>query len=121
MFRPSILEESLTRSELLFSSFITEYNLPFMLVNHFTYLSKAMFPDSKIVKRFRCAATKTTCIGKGALNQYFLEAAIPFCKENPFSLLYDRGSDTDRQNFAILARTWETSWVNWSPDFLICQ
>ena len=113
MFRPSILEESITRADLLFTSFIAEYNLPFMLVDHFTYLSKAtflnspMFPDSQIAKRFCCASTKTTCIGKGALNQYFLEAAISLCKENPFSLLCDRGSDTDRHNFAILAHTWD--------------
>ena len=66
-----------------------------------------MFPNSQIAKRFRCTATKTTCIGKGALNQYFLEAAISLCKENPFSLLCDKRSDTDRHNFAILACTWD--------------
>ena len=76
LFRPSPLEESITRAELLFASFIPEHNLLFMLADHFTHLSKAMFPDSQIAKGFRCAATKTTCIVKGALNPYFLEAAI---------------------------------------------
>ena len=104
---PSPLEESITRAELLFASFIAEHNLPFMLADHFNHLLKAMFPDSQIAKGFRCAATKTTCIVKGALNPYFLEAAISLCKENPFSILCDEGSDTDRHNFAILARTWD--------------
>ena len=107
MFRPSVLEESITQADLLFASFIAEYNLPFILVYHFIHLSKAMFPNSQIEKRFHCAATKTTSIGKGALNQYFLEAAISLCKKNPFSPICDRESDTDRHNFAIWARTWD--------------
>ena len=50
LIRPSPLEESITRAELLFASFIAEHNLPFMLADHFTHLSKAMFPIAKLQK-----------------------------------------------------------------------
>ena len=61
-FRPSPVEESITRAEVLFANFIAEHNLAFMLADHFTHLASAMFPDSQVAKAFRCAATKTTCI-----------------------------------------------------------
>ena len=78
-----------------------------MLADHFSHLSKAIFPNNQLAKRFRCAATKTTCIVKGPLNSYFLEAAISLRKENPFLILCDEGSETDGHNFAILAHTWD--------------
>ena len=106
-FRPSPVEESITRAEVLFANFIAEHNLPFMLADHFTHLASAMFPDGQVAKGFRCASTKTTCIVKGALNPYFSEAVTTLCRESPFSILCDEGSDTDRHNFAILARMWD--------------
>ena len=106
-FRPLPVEESITRAEILFANFIAEYNLPFMLADHFTHLASAMFLDSQIAKGFRCVATKTTCIVKGALSPYFSDPVANLCRENPFSILCDEGSDTDRHNFAILVRMWD--------------
>ena len=106
-FRASPVEESVTRAEVLFSNFIAEHNLPFTLANHFTHLASAMFPDSQVAKGFRCAATKSTCIVKGALSPHFSDPVISQCRENPFSILCDEGSDTDRHNFAILVRMWD--------------
>ena len=101
------MEESITRAEVLFTNFIAEHNIPFILAAHFTHLASAMFPDSQVAKGFWCAATKTTCIVKGALNYYFSEAVTALCKENTFSTLCNEGSDTDRHNFAILVRMWD--------------
>lgn len=106
-FRSSPVEEAATRAEVLFANFVAEHNLPFMLADHFTHLAGTMFPDSQVAKAFRCAATKTTCIVKGALSPYFFEAVVTLCRENPFSILCDEGSDTDRHNFAILVRMWD--------------
>jgi hypothetical protein len=106
-FRQSPLEESITRAEVLFANFLAEHNVPFMLADHYTHLASAMVPDSQVAKEFRCAATKTTCIIKGALNPYFSEPVVTLCKHNPFSILCDEGSDTNRHNFAILARMWD--------------
>ena len=106
-FRLSPVEESITRAEVLFANFIAEHNLPFMLADHFTHLARAMFPDSQVAKGFRCAATKTTCIVKGALSPYFSDPVTTLCRETPFSILCDEGSDTDRHNFTILVRMWD--------------
>ena len=82
-FRPSPVEESIMRAEVLFANFIAEHNLAFMLADHFTHLASAMFRDSQVAKGFWCAATKTTCIVKGALNPYFSEP-VTALQRKPF-------------------------------------
>jgi hypothetical protein len=107
LFKQSPIEKSVTRAEVLFANFIAEHNLPFLLADHFTHLTRAMFPDSQIAKAFRSAHTKTTCIVTGALNPYFAEPVFTQCQENPFSILCDEGTDHDDKNFAILVRLWD--------------
>ena len=94
-------EDTVTRAEVLFANFIAEHNLPFATANHFTHLTHAMFPDSKIARAFSCARTKTTCIVKGALNPHFTDPVIQLCKNGPFSILCDEDSDTDDKHLAI--------------------
>ena len=107
LFKQSPIEQSVTRAEVLFANFIAEHNLPFLLADHFTHLTRAMFPDSQIAKAFRSAHTKTTCIVTGALNPYFSKPVFTACQENPFSILCDEGTDHDDKNFAILVRLWD--------------
>ena len=102
LFKESPIEKSVTRAEVLFGNFIAEHNLSFSLADHFTHITKAMFPDSQIAKSFRSAHTKTTCIATGALGPYFSEPVVALCQENPFSILCDEGIDHDDKNFAIL-------------------
>ena len=106
--RQSPIEQSVTRAEVLFANFIAEHNLPFSLADHFTHLTRAMFPDSKIAKSFKCAHTKTTCLVTGALCPHFSKPVRTSCQENPFSILCDEGSDKDDKNFAILVRLWDS-------------
>ena len=105
--RQSPIEESVTRTEVLFANFIAEHNLPFLLADHFTHLTSVMFPDSQIAKAFKSAHTKTTCIVNGALQPHFAKPVEKLCQENPFSVLCGEGSDTDDKNFAILVRLWD--------------
>ena len=91
----------------MFANFIAEHNLPFLFADHFTHMTRAMFPDSQIAKAFRSAHTKTTCIVTGALNPYFSKPVFTACQENPFSILCDEGTDHDDKNFAILVRLWD--------------
>ena len=49
-FQQSLIEEKVTRAEVLFANFIAEHNLSFMTANHFTHLTSAMFPDSRHAK-----------------------------------------------------------------------
>ena len=107
LFRRSPVEESVTRTEVLFANFIAEHNLPFLLADHFTCLTSVMFPDSQIAKAFRSAHMKTTCIVTGELQPYFADPVLTLCKENPFSILCDEGSDNEDKNFAILVRLWD--------------
>ena len=44
--------EKVLRSELYFAHFVAEHNLPFATVDHFTWLCKVMFPDSKVADSF---------------------------------------------------------------------
>ena len=70
-FRPSPIEEAITRAAVLFANFVAEHNLSFMVADHFTHLTSVMFPDSKIAEAFGSARTKTTCIVKGALHPHY--------------------------------------------------
>lgn len=56
--RPSPIVEGVTRAEVLFANFVAEHNLSFMIADHFTHLTSAMFPDSKTAKAFSVAKTK---------------------------------------------------------------
>ena len=119
-FRQSPIEEKVTRAE----HFIAEHNLSFMTADHFTHLTSAMFPDSKVAKAFSCARTKTTCIVKGALHPHFAEPVIKQCKESPFSILCDEGNDTDDKNLAILVHLWDDELskpVTWFLDMPVCN
>ena len=102
--RQSLIEEAVTKAEVLFAIFFAEHNLPFLIADHFTHLTSAMFPDSKTARAFSAAKTKTTCIVKGALFPHFTDPVVKLCCETTFSILCDEGNDSDDKNFAILAR-----------------
>ena len=103
-FRPSPIEEAITQAEVLFANFVAEHNLSFMVADHFTHLTSVMFPDSKIAEAFGSARTQTTCIIKGALHPHYSEPVIKMCRENPFSILCDKGNDAYHKNFTMLVR-----------------
>ena len=106
-FQQSLIEEKVTRAEVLFANFIAEHNLSFMTANHFTHLTSAVFPDSKVAQVFSSACTKTACIVKGALHPHFTEPVVALCKESPFSIMCDEGNDVEDKNFAIVVCLWD--------------
>ena len=61
------LEENVMKPELLFTGFICEYNLPKSTADHTGKLLKALFPDSKIAKKYSFGRTKTTNVLSGAV------------------------------------------------------
>ena len=79
LFRQSPIEQAVTRAEVLFANFVTEHNLPFLLGDHFTHLTHAMFPDSQIAKAFKSGHTKTACVVTGALTPHF--SVFKLCQE----------------------------------------
>ena len=60
-------DENAMKAELLFTGFICEHNLPISTADHAGKLLNAMFPDSKIVKKYSCGRTKTTNVSSGAV------------------------------------------------------
>ena len=54
------LNQKAVKAERLFSGFLVEHNLPLSTGDHATKLFRNMFPDSKIVNKYRCGRTKTT-------------------------------------------------------------
>ena len=52
--------DAISATELLFSGFLVEYNLPLRTANHVAKLFRNVFPDFKIVSKYRCGQTKTT-------------------------------------------------------------
>ncbi len=55
-------EDQVTKAELYFTSFIIEHNIPISASDHAGSLFRNRFPDSKIVKKYQCARTKTSHI-----------------------------------------------------------
>ena len=55
------------KAELFFSGFLVEHSLPLSTAYHDAKLFRNMFPDSKIVNKYRCGHTKTTLLLIGAL------------------------------------------------------
>ena len=80
-------------AEVKFGYFLGEHHLAFKLVNHATKLFSSMFPDSAIVKEFKCGRTKATTILRAIAQDSSgsIEAAL---KESKYiSLQTDKTTD----------------------------
>ena len=54
------LKEQVIRVELLHTNFVVHHNSSLLTAEHLTPLYAKMFPDSKIVKNFKCSRKKST-------------------------------------------------------------
>ena len=54
------LDQKVVKTELLFSGFLVEHNLPLITADHAAKLFRNRFPDSKIVNKYRYGHMKTT-------------------------------------------------------------
>ena len=61
------LDQKVVKADLLFFGFLVEHNHPLSTVDHGARLFRNMFPDSKIVNKYRCGRTKKTHILTGAI------------------------------------------------------
>ena len=90
-------DHSVINAKVLFSRFVIEHNLPPTCADHVGDLFRAMFPDSEIAKKFKCARTKTKALIKHSAKTEQQEL-VQTLKDVPFSLATDgsndRGCDT---------------------------
>ena len=87
------IEDQAMKAEIYFAKFVAEHNLPFLVADHFSRLTKVMFPDSKIAEAYSCARTKTTAIITHALAPALREEVVSVCRcrFSPFTILCDGG------------------------------
>ena len=103
----SISDEAI-RAEIYFAKFVAEHNLPFLVADQFSRLTKVMFPDSKIAEAYSCARTKTAAIITHALAPAMREEVVHACCSSAFTILCDGGNDHfDKKYFTVLVRYWD--------------
>lgn len=82
-----------TNAEMLFTSFLVEHNLPIRSADHAGPLFRAMFPDSKIAKKYSCARTKSTVLIQSMANAT-QQGITSVLQRKPFSLATDGSNDS---------------------------
>ena len=65
----SNLNQKVVKAKLLFSGFLVEHELPLATANYVAKLFRNMFPDSKIVNKYRCGRTKIAHMLAGAVSK----------------------------------------------------
>ncbi|XP_068723559.1 neurofilament heavy polypeptide-like [Montipora capricornis] len=98
------LAEKQIKSEVLFTSFLVEHNMPLSAADHAGALFKQMFPVSDIASKFSCARTKTTAIMKEALAPLSKEHVIASSRNSPYCFATDGSSDEDEKLFPLMFR-----------------
>ena len=94
LFSPSTSSSNETiRAKVLHINMIVHHNLPFLLADHLAKNYAAMFPDSKIAKKFACSYTKT-CILNKAMMPELTSYLKTYMQNETFSLVNDGSSDT---------------------------
>lgn len=90
---------------MIWSNFIAQHNISFLLADCFTKVCKAMFTDSKIALKFACSRTKTTQIIKKSLAPTLHQEVVRDLQTKPFSMAIDESNDRNcDKSLAILVR-----------------
>ena len=83
-------------AKLLFSAFLVEHELPLITADHAAKLFRNMFPDSKVVNKYRCGRTKTTQMLAGAVSKQITSDLKEELLLTPwYGLATDGSSDAD--------------------------
>ena len=93
------------KAKLLFSAFLVEHELPLTTADHAAKLFRNMFPDSKIVNKYRCGRTKTTHMLAGAVSkQITSDLKEKLLLTSWYGLSTDGSSDEDDKLLPISVR-----------------
>ena len=102
----SSLDDAVTKSEALFTSFLVEHNIALSASDHASKLFKQMFlvpgiHPRDIIEKFSCGRTKTTAIvhemGVDSSNNL-----VQACKTQPFSISTDASNDQTDKLFPLV-------------------
>ena len=90
------LDQKVVKAKLLFSGFLFEHKLPLTTADHAAKLFRNMFPDSKIVNKYRHGRTKATHMLAGAVSKQITSDLNKELLLTPwYGLATDRSSDED--------------------------
>ena len=87
------MEGSVRDAEMRMAGFISEHNLSFNIMDHFSDLLPKLCPDSKIANNFKSKRTKSKCIVRNALAPYFHEQLVQRLQTSHFSVIIDETTD----------------------------
>lgn len=87
------MDRKVCDAELRMAAFLSEHDLSFNIMDHFSDLLPIMFPDSKIAAHFKCKRTKAKCIIINALGSYFHKNLVEKLKKPFFSVIIDETTD----------------------------
>lgn len=85
--------EQTKRTEILLCGFLSEHNLVFNVMNHFTAVCKKAFPDSKITSSMNLGRTKATSIVKNVIGKCHSEDLTNILRLTCFSIIIDESTD----------------------------
>ena len=104
MFVDRATEGSVRDAEMRMAAFLSEHNLSFNLMDHFSDL---MCPDSKIAGQFKSKRTKTRCIIRNALAPHFHQELV---QKFHFSIIIDETTDvSSHKELAVVTRQYGES------------
>ena len=93
------------KAKLLFSGFLVEHDFPLTTADHAATLFRNMFPDSKIVNKYRCGRTKTTHMLAGAVSkQITSDLKVELLLTPWHGLATDGSSDEDYKLLPVSVR-----------------
>ena len=87
------MEGNVRDAEIRMAAFISEHNLSFNIMDHFSELLPKLCPDSKIAAQFKSKRTKTKCIVRNALAPCIHEELVEKWKTKHFSVIIDETTD----------------------------
>ena len=95
-------EQKVYRAELQYVYYLAEHDEAFLNSDHFTPLVKAMFPDSKIARNYKCSRTKCTILAKTVIAPEIQKQVVAeLIRSQNYSILIDE--TTDRSTIKQLA------------------
>ncbi|KAK2185100.1 hypothetical protein NP493_246g02099 [Ridgeia piscesae] len=107
------LSINMLSAEVKFAQFVAEHNLSFAVADHFTKLTKQLFPDSVIAGRFSSGRMKTTMIVKKALAPH-LDAYVVKLSQNSQT----KATTRVRRSLVILVKVFDAKTDHAATRFL---
>ena len=99
------LNQKVVKAELLFSGFLVKHNPPLSTADHTAKLLTNVFPDFKIVNKYRCGHTKTTHMLTGEIaKEITRDLKDELLLSRWYGLATDRSSDENDKFLPVLVR-----------------